>query len=206
MLLYAVTDRAWLGGRTLVDQVEDALRGGVTFVQLREKDLPFDEFVAQARQIKRVTDRWGVPFVINDDIEVALAVGADGAHVGQEDRDVAEARALLGEGRILGVSAQTVEQAVRAQREGADYLGVGAVFPTGSKPDAEDVSLEVLKEICASVTIPVVAIGGISEHNVLGLTGSGIAGIAVISALFARPGITGAAKALRDLCGKAAFA
>ncbi len=205
LVLYAVTDRAWLGGRTLAAQVEDAIRGGVTFVQLREKDLPYDEFVEGAKQIKRVTDRWGVPFVINDNIEVSLASGADGAHVGQGDRAVAEARAMLGEGRILGVSAQTVEQAVRAQREGADYLGVGAVFPTGSKPDADDVSLEVLKEICASVTIPVVAIGGISQHNVLQLSGSGIAGIAVISALFARQDIAGAAKALRDLCDKVVF-
>lgn len=204
LLLYAVTDRAWLGGRTLEDQVEDALRGGATFVQLREKDLSPAAFAEQAARIKAVTDRWGVPFVINDSVEVALACGADGVHVGQSDRAAADARAMLGEGKILGVSVQTVEQALRAQRDGADYLGVGAVFPTGSKADADAVSYQALRDICAAVSIPVVAIGGIHEGNILRLAGSGIAGVAVISALFSRPDIADAAQALRALSGEIA--
>lgn len=204
LLLYAVTDRSWLGRWTLADQVEDALRGGATFVQLREKELSPDELVAQAIRVKAVTDKWKVPFVINDSVEAALACGADGVHLGQEDRAAADARAMLGEGKILGVSVQTVEQALWAQRDGADYLGVGAVFPTASKLDAADVPLQVLKDICAAVSIPVVAIGGIHEENILQLAGSGIAGVAVISALFSRPDIALAARTLRDLSGKVA--
>jgi thiamine-phosphate pyrophosphorylase len=199
LLLYAVTDRSWLGDRLLSDVVEEAVRAGVTFVQLREKDMPFEEFVAEAKLIKAVTDRLHVPFVINDSVEVALAAGADGVHIGQGDCAVRDARAKLGPGRILGVSAQTVEQAVQAERDGADYLGVGAMFPTATKADADAVKHDTLKAICSSVSIPVVAIGGICEHNVLSLCGSGISGIAVISAIFAQPDAGGAAERLRKL-------
>ncbi len=205
LLLYAVTDRAWLAGRALAGQVEEALLGGATFVQLREKELPWDASLAEAFRIREVTSRFHVPFVINDNIELALASGADGAHVGRRDRAVSEARALLGAGRILGASVQTAEQAIRAERDGADYLGVGAVFPTSSKPDADSVSLQTLRDICACVSIPVVAIGGITEHNVMRLAGSGIAGIAVISALFSGPDAAKAARSLRRRCGEAAF-
>jgi thiamine-phosphate pyrophosphorylase len=199
LLLYAVTDRAWLGGGSLAAQVEEAILGGATFVQLREKELPVEEFLAEALKMKEITDRYGVPFVINDNIEVALACGADGVHVGQDDRTASEARAMLGEDKILGVSVQTLEQAVQAERDGADYLGVGAVFSTSTKTDAVEVPYDVLKEICASVSLPVVAIGGIGEHNILELRGCGIAGVAVISALFSKPGIRVAAQRLNGL-------
>lgn len=199
LLLYAVTDRSWLNGRTLAGQVEDAIRGGSTFVQLREKELPFDTFLAEAKQIKRITDRHHIPFVINDNVEVALSSGADGVHVGQSDRAAAAARALLGEDKILGVSVQTVEQAVQAEKNGADYLGVGAVFSTSTKHDADFVPFDALKEICGSVSIPVIAIGGICEHNIERLRGSGIAGVAVISAIFAKQDVYTAAKKLHDI-------
>jgi thiamine-phosphate pyrophosphorylase len=203
LLLYAVTDRAWLGGRPLADAVEEAIAAGATFVQLREKDLSFNDFVTEARAVKAVTDRLHVPFVINDSVEVALAVGADGVHIGQRDGAARETRARLGSGRILGVSAQTVEQAVQAERDGADYLGVGAVFSTATKADADAVALETLKAICGGVSLPVVAIGGISEGNLLELAGSGICGVAVISAIFARQDIYAATKKLRALAGQA---
>ncbi len=199
MLLYAVTDRAWLGENDLAAQVEDALRAGVTFVQLREKHLYYDAFLAQARRIKQVTDRYGVPFVINDNIEVALASGADGVHVGQRDMQASDVRALLGPDKILGVSACTVEQALAAQRAGADYLGVGAVFPTSTKEDAAEVPFGTLRAICDAVSIPVVAIGGISEQNLLQLKGSGIDGVAVVSAIFAQPDIYAASERLLRL-------
>lgn len=199
MLLYAVTDRAWLGESDLAAQVEDALRAGVTFVQLREKHLDYDAFLAQARRIKQVTDRYGVPFVINDNIEVALASGADGVHVGQRDMQASDVRALLGPDKILGVSACTVEQALAAQRAGADYLGVGAVFPTSTKEDAAEVPFGTLRAICDAVSIPVVAIGGISEQNLLQLKGSGIDGVAVVSAIFAQPDIYAASERLLRL-------
>jgi thiamine-phosphate pyrophosphorylase len=199
MLLYVVTDRTWLGGNSLAQQVEETIKAGATFVQLREKELGYDEYVAEARKIKAVTDRYHIPFVIDDNIEVALAVGADGVHVGQSDRAAREARALLGADKILGVSAQTVEQAIEAEKNGADYLGVGAVFSTSTKLDATDVSYETLKQICAAVSIPVVAIGGINEKNILHLKGSGADGVAVISAIFAKPDIYDAAKTLGRL-------
>ncbi len=167
MLLYAVTDRTWLGSSTLSSQVEESIKAGVTFVQLREKKLDFDAFVAQAKEIKSVTDRYRIPFVINDNIEVALACNADGVHVGQGDLSADAARKKLGEQKILGVSVQTVQQAVAAEQSGADYLGVGAVFSTSTKMDADAVSFETLKKICSAVSIPVVAIGGIKKDNIL---------------------------------------
>ena len=197
LLLYAVTDRSWLNGRTLRSQVEEALDGGATFLQLREKNLDDAHFLEEARELQALCRERGVPFIVNDNVDVALAMGADGIHVGQHDMEAGDVRRLLGPDRILGVSAQTIEQALLAQERGADYLGVGAVFPTGSKDDADDVSFEELRAICEAVTIPVVAIGGISLSNVKKLAGSGICGIAVISAIFAQKDIRQAAEQLR---------
>lgn len=199
MQLYIVTDRTWLGDNNLEDQVEEIIKAGATFVQLREKDLGFDEFVHEGRKIKQITDQYRIPFVINDNIEVALAIDADGVHVGQKDLNAKEVRKLIGKDKILGVSAQTVEQALLAQKQGADYIGVGAVFSTTTKNDASDVSHETLKEICEAVTIPVVAIGGINERNILELKGSGVDGVAVISAIFAKPDLTKATQNLLAL-------
>ena len=198
LLLYAVTDRTWLGpGETLDQAVEAALKGGTTFVQLREKHLDEDAFLEEARQLKILCRQYGVPFVVNDNVEVAMAVDADGVHVGQDDMEAGDVRRKIGPSKILGVSAQTVEQALLAQERGADYLGVGAVFTTGSKDDADDVSHDTLQAICEAVDIPVVAIGGITRENVQQLTGRGLAGIAVISAIFAQDDIQKAAEDLR---------
>ncbi len=198
LLLYAVTDRAWLGEETLYSQVEKALKGGATFVQLREKNLDQENFLKEAVELKELCRRYQVPFVINDNVDIALAMDADGVHVGQSDMETEDVRKKLGPDKIIGVSAQTVEQAVIAEKHGADYLGVGAVFPTGSKDDAVEVSHEVLKEICRAVHIPVVAIGGISRNNIRELAGSGICGIAVISAIFAQKDIEAAARDLHE--------
>jgi thiamine-phosphate pyrophosphorylase len=197
LLLYAITDRSWLRGRTLQSQVEEALEGGATFLQLREKNLDDAHFLEEARELQALCREHGVPFIVNDNVDVALAMGADGIHVGQHDMEAGDVRKLLGPDKILGVSAQTVDQAILAEQRGADYLGVGAVFPTGSKDDADDVSFEELKAICEAVSIPVVAIGGISLKNVKELAGSGICGIAVISAIFAQNDIKMAAQQLR---------
>ncbi|WP_088225549.1 thiamine phosphate synthase [Desulfosporosinus sp. FKB] len=202
LLLYAVTDRSWLGDGTLGGVVEKALKGGATFIQLREKELEYEKFLEEAKEIKGLCEKYHVPFVINDNVDIAVAVDADGVHVGQNDMEAGNVRELIGKDKILGVSAQTVEQAVLAEKRGADYLGVGAVFPTGSKADAEDVSSEILKEICKAVSIPVVAIGGISKDNVMELSGSGICGIAVISAFFAQIDIEKAASELKGLTEK----
>lgn len=203
LLLYAVTDRSWLGEQSLYEQVEEALKGGATFVQLREKALDDAAFLAEAIEIQKLCRKYHVPFVINDNVEIALKMNAEGVHVGQSDMEAGDVRALIGEDKILGVSAQTVEQAVLAEQRGADYLGVGAVFHTGSKADADDVSHETLKAICEAVSIPVVAIGGIGKHNVLQLKGSGICGIAVISAIFASEDIRSAASELKALTEQA---
>ena len=202
LLLYAVTDRHWLNGRTLYSQVEEALKGGATFIQLREKELDEENFLEEAKEIKELCRRYQVPFVINDNVEIALAVDADGVHVGQSDMEAGDVRAKLGPDKMIGVSAQTVEQAVMAEQNGADYLGVGAVFPTGSKADALEVSHDTLKAICKAVKIPVIAIGGISKENILELSGSGVCGIAVISAIFAKDDIEEAARELRGLTEK----
>lgn len=202
LLLYAVTDRHWLNGRTLYSQVEEALKGGATFIQLREKELDEEHFLEEAKEIKELCRRYQVPFVINDNVEIALAVDADGVHVGQSDMEAGDVRAKLGPDKMIGVSAQTVEQAVMAEQNGADYLGVGAVFPTGSKADALEVSHDTLKAICKAVKIPVIAIGGISKENILELSGSGICGIAVISAIFAKDDIEEATRELRGLTEK----
>ena len=198
LLLYAVTDRSWLNGETLYAQVEKALKGGVTFVQLREKALDEQAFLEEAKEIQKLCAQYHVPFVINDNVEIAAQIGADGVHVGQSDMEAGDVREKLGPDRIIGVSAQTVEQAVRAQERGADYLGVGAVFPTGSKADAVEVSHETVRAITEAVDIPVIAIGGITKDNVSELSGTGICGIAVISAIFAQADIEGAARVLKE--------
>ena len=197
LLLYAVTDRSWLNGETLYAQVEKALKGGVTFVQLREKALDEQAFLEEAKEIQKLCAQYHVPFVINDNVEIAAQIGADGVHVGQSDMEAGDVREKLGPDRIIGVSAQTVEQAVRAQERGADYLGVGAVFPTGSKADAVEVSHETVRAITEAVDIPVIAIGGITKDNVSEFSGTGICGIAVISAIFAQEDIEGAARVLK---------
>ena len=198
LLLYAVTDRKWTGKQTLYEQVEDALEGGATFVQLREKTLDEAHFLEEAKALKKLCAKYSVPFVINDNVGIALAMDADGVHVGQSDMEAGAVREKLGPGKIIGVSVQTVEQALLAEKHGADYLGVGAVFSTSTKKDAADASKETLKAICEAVNIPVIAIGGIGADNILSLQGSGICGIAVVSAIFAAKDIEAATKVLKD--------
>ena len=197
LVLYAVTDRHWTGEKTLLQQTEEAICGGTTLVQIREKDLNDSEFEKEALELQSLCKKYSVPFIVNDNVRLAEKIDADGVHVGQDDMNVREVRKILGEGKIIGVSAQNVEEAVSAERDGADYLGVGAVFPTGSKADAIEVPLETLKAICSAVKIPVVAIGGISKDNLTDLKGSGIAGISVISAIFAQKNIKEAAEELK---------
>ena len=203
MLLYDVTDRAWTGKQTLYRQVEQALKGGVTCVQLREKELDEKAFLAEAREIGGLCRACGVPFIVNDNVEIALACGADGVHVGQSDMEAGLVRGLVGGKLMIGVSARTVEEALRAQRAGADYLGVGAMFATSTKPDAKAVSLQTLKEICAAVDIPVVAIGGISRDNILDLSGTGIDGVALVSAIFAAEDIELRCRERKELARRA---
>lgn len=197
LLLYAVTDRHWLGEETLYDQVKKALDGGATFVQLREKNLDREVFLAEAKEIQKLCKEYGVPFVVNDEVSIAKDIDADGVHVGQSDMEAMDVRKILGPDKIIGVSAQTVEQAIIAEKHGADYLGVGVVFTTGSKDDADDVSHETLKAICEAVSIPVIAIGGITKDNVAELAGSGICGVAVISAIFGQKDIQKATEELK---------
>ena len=199
LLLYAVTDRNWLKGQTLAQQVEQALLGGATMIQLREKQLDLPHFRREALEIQAICRRYGVPFVINDNVDLALDIGADGVHVGQEDMEAGLVRQKLGMGKILGVSAHSPQEALRAQSAGADYLGAGAVFHTGTKTDVSTLSYDTLRDICAAVKIPVVAIGGIGEGNILQLKGTGIAGAAVVSALFAQPDVQKAAQHMRKL-------
>jgi thiamine-phosphate pyrophosphorylase len=199
MLVYAVTDRTWLNGSTLEQQVEQAIKGGATLIQLREKELSYTAFLEQAIQLKKVTDKYHIPLIINDNVDVAKAVNAEGVHVGQKDMEAGAVRQKLGENKIIGVSVQTVEQALLAQKQGADYLGVGAVFSTSTKLDASEVSFETLQKICDAVSIPVVAIGGINAQNIMQLKNSGINGVAVVSAIFAQKDIIQATKELTNL-------
>lgn len=199
LLLYAVTDRAWVGRQTLLEQIESALKGGVTLVQLREKDLPRLDYIRQAAQATALCHRYGVPLIVNDSLEVALKSGADGVHVGIEDQPVAEIRRHAGKGFLIGATAKTVEQARAAQAAGADYLGVGAVFPSPTKKNAIRITTGQLREICASVSIPCVAIGGISRENLPALAGGGMDGFALVSAIFSQPDIEAACRELRAL-------
>lgn len=205
MLLYAVTDRAWLRDRTLSDCVRQAVQGGATFVQLREKDAPEDEIAALGEELVALCRETGVPFVVDDEVDIALAIGADGVHVGQDDMACAQAREKLGPDAIVGVSAQTVEQALAAQAAGADYLGVGALIPTPTKLDAADVTFDELRAICEAVDIPVVGIGGLNVATIPQLTGSKADGAAVVSAIFAADDCERAARELREVC-EATFA
>ena len=199
LLLYGVTDRRWLQGNTLYEQVEEALQGGVTFIQLREKNRTKEEILQEAKALKSLCGRYHVPLLINDDVEIALLSGAEGVHVGQDDVVAGEARTNVGPDKIIGVSARTVEQAINAEKQGADYLGVGSVFSTGTKADAQKIDRQTLKEICAAVHIPVIAIGGINRDNVTSLSGTGICGVAVVSAIFAQWDIQEAVKDLKQL-------
>jgi len=202
MTLYAVTDRSWLGERTLAQVVEDVLKGGATFLQLREKELDREAILAEAREIQAIAARYHVPFVINDSVDIALACDADGVHVGQTDLMGRDVRALIGPDKILGITANTVELAVAAERAGADYIGAGAVFGTTTKQNAKNLSLDTLKAICQAVNIPVVAIGGINADNLPRLAGTGAAGAAVVSALFAQKDPEEAARRMRALADK----
>ena len=199
MLLYAVTDRAWTGKQTLYEQVEAALKGGVTCVQLREKELDETAFLQEAKELCALCRRYGVPFLVNDNVEIAIACGADGIHVGQEDLAAGEVRRRVGESMILGVSVHTVEEARQAVRDGADYLGLGAVFPTSTKTDVEQMPNETLRAICDAVDVPIVAIGGINRGNILKLAGSGVDGVALVSAIFSAEDIEGTCRELRAM-------
>ena len=196
--LYAVTDRSWTGRQTLLEQVESALKGGATCVQLREKELDFDAFLAEAVELKALCGRYGVPLIINDNVEIALRCGADGVHVGQEDMEAGGVRAKVGADMIVGVTAKTVEQALAAQQAGADYLGSGAVFSSVAKPNALPMSKEMLRSICGAVTIPVVAIGGINLRNIGELEHTNIHGVAVVSGIFAAEDIERECQALLE--------
>ncbi len=199
LLLYAVTDQAWVGEQTLYQQVEAALQGGVTCVQLREKNLGEADFLQEAKDICALCRRHGVLFIVNDNVDIALACGADGIHVGQEDMAAGEVRRRVGGDMIIGVSVHTVEEARQAVRDGADYLGLGAVFPTNTKTDVEQMPNETLRAICEAVDVPIVAIGGINRDNLLRLSGSGVDGVALVSAIFSAEDIEGACRELRAL-------
>lgn len=197
--LYAVTDRRWLHGMTLCEQIEQAILGGVTCVQLREKELEHEAFLREAIEVRALCRQYGVPLIINDSAEIALRAGADGVHVGQKDQDPAELRKAFGGRLIIGVSAANPEEAVKAEQSGADYIGCGAVFSTSTKTNTRPVSRETLAAVCAAVRIPVAAIGGITEENAVMLRGTGIAGIAVVSAVFAQDNIREAARRLNRI-------
>ncbi len=198
LLLYAITDRAWVGKQTLLQQIEQALKGGVTILQLREKHLDEEAFVQEALEVKALCHRYGVKLIINDNVNVALRSGADGVHVGIEDAPVAQIRSRAGKDFIIGATAKTLEQASLAEKSGADYLGVGAVFPSPTKKNAIRITNEQLSKICASVSIPAVAIGGITAQNVTQLKGGGMDGIAVVSAVFGAEDIRMAAAELKE--------
>ncbi len=199
MLLYAVTDRAWTGEKTLYQQVEEALRGGVTCVQLREKEMDYEEFLQEAKEIHALCLQYGVPFIVNDNVEVAVSCGAEGIHVGQEDMAAGDVRRRVGDGMILGVSVHTVEEARKAVRNGADYLGLGAVFPTRTKADVDQIPGETLRAICEAVDVPIVAIGGINRGNIGKLAGSGVDGVALVSAIFSAVDIENTCRELKKL-------
>jgi len=197
--LYAVTDRSWLRGQTLYEQVEQALTGGATLVQLREKELDEEAFLREAVAMAKLCHRYGVPLLINDNVEIARRSGADGVHVGQDDMEAASVRSILGSEMIVGVTAKTIEQAIRAQEAGADYLGSGAVFGSSTKLNAKPMTKELLGSICHAVSIPVVAIGGINRNNILDLAGTDISGVAVVSGIFAAADIEAECRYLRSI-------
>lgn len=197
LLLYAITDQAFAGEKNLLQQIEEALASGVTFLQLREKNMDRQEFLKEAIAVRKLTRQYGVPFIINDDVDIAIECDADGVHVGQEDLTAAKVRSRIGPDRILGVTAKTTDQAVKAWKDGADYLGSGAVFPSPTKKNAIGITMEQLSAICRSVPIPVTAIGGITYENVSLLQGTGISGVSVVSGIFGQPDIPAAVRALK---------
>lgn len=197
--LYVVTDKSWLGENNFFNQIEDILTSGATFLQLREKNLSYDEFLEEAREIKKIADKYSVPLIINDNLKIAKEIGARGVHIGPKDNSIKEAREFLGNDFIIGASARTVENALIAEKAGADYLGVGAVFGTSTKKDANKIELTTLKSITDSVKIPVVAIGGVKAENILQLKGCGVDGVAVISGIFAQENVSDATKKIDNL-------
>ena len=199
MLLYAVTDRAWVGKQSLYEQVESALKGGATCIQLREKELDDETFLKEAMELAALCRQYGVPFFINDNVEIAIKCHADGIHVGQEDMEAAKVRQRVGEEMMIGVSVHSIEEALEAVRNGADCLGVGAIFSTSTKTDVDVLPKEILRDICAAVDIPVVAIGGIGKANIHQLAGTGVDGVALVSAIFAADDIEAECKQLRKL-------
>lgn len=202
LFLYAVTDRKWTGKKTLFEQVEESIKGGVTFVQIREKELEYKLFLDEAIKMKDLCKKYDIPFVVNDNVDIAIKSNADGVHVGQEDMEASNVREMIGKDKILGISVQTLEQAIEAEKKGADYLGVGAIFPTNSKDNAVKVSIETLSLICKSVNIPVVAIGGINKTNINQLKNTGISGVALISAIFENDDIEYATRELKEILSK----
>ena len=202
MLLYAVTDRAWLGEKTLAEQVESALKGGATCVQLREKNLDEESFLAEAFAVKKLCREYGVPFIINDNVEIAVKCGADGVHVGQSDMEAGNVRSIVGDDMIIGVSVHNVDEALAAVDSGADYLGIGAVFSTATKLDAGHVAKDTVRAVCRAVSVPVVAIGGITKENISELAGCGIDGVALVSAIFAAEDIESECRRLKQLSEK----
>ena len=202
MLLYAVTDRAWVGEQSLYEQVESALKGGATCIQLREKELNDEDFLAEALEIAALCKQYGVPFIINDHVDIAIQSKADGIHVGQEDMPVAQVREKVGNDMIIGVSVSSPEEALEAVKNGANYLGVGAVFSTSTKLDVNILSKETLREICTAVDVPVVAIGGISKANISQLSCTGVDGVALVSAIFSAENIEDECRLLRSLSEK----
>ncbi|MDU4890103.1 MAG: thiamine phosphate synthase [Clostridium sp.] len=202
MLLYAVTDRMWLKeGESLTKVCKEVLENGATFLQIREKDLDEETFEEEAKALKELCEKYHVPFVVNDNVDIAIDIDADGVHVGQSDIKGRDIRSILGPDKILGISAGTVEEAVAAEKAGADYIGVGAVFGTSTKKDARNLSVEKLREISRAVTIPVVAIGGINKSNLMDLSGSAVDGVAVVSAIFAAEDVGKATAELLTLAG-----
>ena len=200
--LYAVTDSAWLNGRSLAEVVREAIEGGATVVQYREKNKGYDDMLKEAREVCAVCREYGVPFIMNDSVEIAIAVNADGVHLGLDDGDLKAARELLGEGKIIGASTHNVQEALSAQAQGADYLGCGAVFGSTTKTDISSITPEILAQVTSAVQIPVVAIGGINRDNISMLNGCSLAGAAVVSAIFAQKDIRAAAKEMRALAEK----
>ncbi|WP_302367177.1 thiamine phosphate synthase [Brachyspira aalborgi] len=198
-ILYAVTDRAWIGKQNLYEQVESALKGGATCVQLREKNLDEELFLEEAIKIKSLCKKYGIPFLVNDNVDIAIKCEADGVHVGQEDTAVSKVRKLVGDKMIIGVSVQNINEALESIKNGADYLGVGAMFSTSTKLDANVIPFENLKSICNAVNIPVVAIGGIGKNNIMKLAGSGADGVALVSAIFGAKNIEVECRELRRL-------
>ncbi|WP_346899120.1 thiamine phosphate synthase [Clostridium sp. UBA7503] len=199
MKLYVVTDRSWVDGKLFTEEIEKTLQGGATLIQLREKKLSYDEFLKEGKEIKKITDKYNIPLIINDNVEIAINIDASGVHIGQNDMDAAEVKKMIGKDKILGVTVKTVEQAIKAEKDGASYIGVGAAFSTSTKLDTRIITFETIKNICKSVTIPVVAIGGINENNIMKLKGLGIHGVALVSSIFSREDVLVATKQMLEL-------